>query len=164
MIDSKYSKRIIMPTGVYDHQIRLKHRGGNQGFYETEIGKKWLGYEGVLHANRQFENERSAYLYKIKKQKKESETGLVIKPKGRKPRCLKGNEPFVPMCKEQIKKNQLAAAATIIKCSCGQMIRRGYKSVHIKTKKHLNQYSYWNIDDLPPPPAEWLEEDREWAF
>ena len=88
----------------------------------------------------------------------------MVRTRLRRPRVAKGNEPFVPIGEKQRRINTLAAAATIIKCSCGQMIRRGYKSVHIKTKKHLNQYSYWNIDDLPPPPAEWLEEDREWAF
>ena len=163
MIDSKSLKRIIMPSGVYHHPIRASKRCGNQGFYETEIGKKWLGYEGVLHANTQWCNERSAYLYKLNKQKKESETGVVVTTRLRRPRVAKGNEPFVPIGEKQYRINQLAAAATIIKCSCGQMIRRGYKSVHIKTKKHVKNID-WNIDDLPPPPAEWLEEDREWAF
>ena len=149
-----------MPVGVYQRQpktLKTRKKTRTSDFFKTEKGKKWYEYDGNLQDNEDFVYEQNQYYY-VKKRKEKDPNYKPGRRKG--PRCPHhrgGPKKLDEKTRKERYDLRIAHQQEKIWCSCGKQIRRGYMTVHRQTKKHLVEERE-QLDALPPPPQEWLDE------
>jgi len=146
-----------MPVGVYQRQpktLKTRKKTRTSDFFKTEKGKKWYEYDGNLQDNEDFVYEQNQYYY-VKKRKEKDPN---YKPRLEGGKSLRGGRMRLDeKTKQENYKLRIVHQQEKIWCSCGKHIRRGYMNVHRQTKKHLVEERE-QLDALPPPPQEWLDE------
>jgi len=133
-----------MPTFLWgnDPRRRTIYRA-SQPFFKSEIGKKWINYEGTIVKNINYRRDRNIW--------EVEQFGKVARQKYYTP-----EERYAAQKKRQNEK---------IKCKCGSIVSQGNYVAHKRTEKHKKVMEILEnapppyieeIKELPPPPKEWL--------
>lgn len=162
-----------MPPGIYKRTAANLAHKRTHPFFESDLGKKWINYDGPLSKNRTYLKERNRYDYLGKnpygKKKEIPDMDRRKKENGggwggvRHKKYTSRAEAYEAQKQRQSEK---------IMCECGIMVRTGYIITHRATKKHHQLLSNllpppimdFNIEDLPPPPIEWIKDlpEKSW--
>ena len=156
-----------MPIGVYERKLvsletLQKKRTGK--FFQSEFGKKWFNYHGNVSQLKDYQYDMNQWRYQQRRLKEDPN----YKPRITGYKSKKMNEFQIRREKQTPEERKERAESSYkkqcinqqekIMCTCGINIRRGYMSVHIHTKKHINaEQELQVLKDLPPPPPEWLD-------
>jgi len=143
-----------MPPGIYTRTTDNLANKRTNPFFESDVGKKWVYYDGPLTKNKTYLKERNRWDY------------LGKNPYGKKKEIPDIDRRKKYNSREEAYEAQLQKQSVKIICDCGIMIRTGYMNTHIQTKKHHQLLSNllplpimdFNIEDLPPPPIEWIKD------
>ena len=169
-----------MPPGFYKRTLENMVSKRTHPFFESDLGKKWIDYDGPLSSNKTYVKERNRYEYLGKnpygkkkeipdmdRRKKENGGGWSRRIKKENGGVGWGGVRYKKYTsREEAYEAQKQRQAEKIMCECGIMVRTGYMITHRYTKKHHQSLSNllpppimdFNIEDLPPPPIEWIKD------
>ena len=157
-----------MPAGFYKRTVENLTNKRTHPFFESDIGKKWIDYDGPLSGNKTYQKERNRYEYLGRNPYgKKKEIPDMDRRKRENGGSGWGGVRYKKYnSRAEAYEAQLQNQAVKIMCECGIMVRTGYIITHRNTKKH-HQLLFnllpppimdFNIEDLPPPPIEWIKD------
>jgi len=166
-----------MPIGVYERKLvslETLHKKRTGKFFQSEFGKKWFNYHGNVSQLKDYQYDMNQWRYQQRRLKHDPNykpriTGYKSKKMNEFQQRRRETKEAVPEPRRVTPEERQERAAISYKkqcinqqekimCTCGLSIRRGYMSVHIHTKKHINaEQELQVLKDLPPPPQEWLD-------